>query len=500
MELQFNKIPLPCLRSVAWEVQNQEQTQEVRLSDAMPDIGKVLGAWGQVLVRGKQWLTGGMSVSGGVMAWVLYAPEDGSEARSVEAWIPFQMNWDFPDTERDGAIRVACLLKGMDARSTSARKLMVRACVSVLGEALEPGQVDVYTPGELPEDVQVLRKSYPITLPREAGEKTFLLDEELTLPASAPALDKLIRFDLQPELIDQKVMSEKVVFRGAANLRILYRAEDGQLKTWDFEIPFSQYTELEREYDQDAMAQVTLALTSLELEPGEDDRLHLKAGLVGQYIIYDRPMVEMIEDAYSPDRQIKLQMQSLELPAVLEQRRETLRAEQTHPVEEGSQAVDIAFLTEHPKLRRQENLVQMEIPGTFQLLYLDENGATQSGTARWDGKWELPAGEGSRVKAAAFLTGRPQVSLGDGNAEMRADVLLNIQTEADQGMPMVTALELGEQTELDPGRPSLILRRAGEDRLWDLAKNCHSTVEAIRKANQLQEEPAPDRILLIPVC
>ena len=64
---------------------------------------------------------------------------------------------------------------------------------------------------------------------------------------------------------------------------------------------------------------------------------------------------------------------------------------------------------------------------------------------------------------------------------------------------MVTAVTLGEKKPMDPHRPSLILRRAGEDDLWNLAKKCGSTVEAIREANGLQEEAAPDRLLLIPV-
>ncbi len=43
--------------------------------------------------------------------------------------------------------------------------------------------------------------------------------------------------------------------------------------------------------------------------------------------------------------------------------------------------------------------------------------------------------------------------------------------------------------EPDPARPSLILRRTGEGGLWELAKACGSTVEAIRSANGLEAEP-----------
>ena len=122
MELQFNQTACQCLRQAVWEVKEQEQTQEVRLPDAMPDIGKVLGAWGQPLIRSKEWRGDGMTVSGGVMVWILYAPEDGTSCRSVDAWIPFQIRWDFPQTQHDGSIRAACQLRSADARSTSARR------------------------------------------------------------------------------------------------------------------------------------------------------------------------------------------------------------------------------------------------------------------------------------------------------------------------------------------------------------------------------------------
>ena len=52
----------------------------------------------------------------------------------------------------------------------------------------------------------------------------------------------------------------------------------------------------------------------------------------------------------------------------------------------------------------------------------------------------------------------------------------------------------------DPQRPSLVLRRAGGESLWDMAKKSGSTVAAIRSANKLTEEPKPGQILLIPVC
>ena len=141
MQLQWEKTLISAMGVAVREVQNQEQTLEVRLAEDMPDIGHIICGWGQPLLRAKDWNGDSMSVSGGIMAWVLYAPEDGSDPRCVEGWLPFQLKWNLPKTEHDGVIRCDILLRGVDARVLSARKMMLRAQISAMGEALESQEV-----------------------------------------------------------------------------------------------------------------------------------------------------------------------------------------------------------------------------------------------------------------------------------------------------------------------------------------------------------------------
>ena len=127
MEIQFQKNAVSYLQTLLREQQKQEQTQQIRLSDTMPDIARVLGCWGQILIRGKEWRSGSVGVSGGVNAWVLYQPENDEDLCCVDTWIPFQMKWDVDETERDGIIEVCTSLCHIDTRMLSDRKLMVRA-------------------------------------------------------------------------------------------------------------------------------------------------------------------------------------------------------------------------------------------------------------------------------------------------------------------------------------------------------------------------------------
>ena len=150
MELEFVNKPMDCLRQAVWEIKDEEQTQELKLTDGMPDVGRVLGAWGQLLIRSKEWRGSGMSISGGTLVWVLYEPEDAGELQTVETWVPFSMRWDFPQTKQDGSILINALLRTVDARSVSARKLMIRTVVSAAGQALEPYKQSVYYPEHIP--------------------------------------------------------------------------------------------------------------------------------------------------------------------------------------------------------------------------------------------------------------------------------------------------------------------------------------------------------------
>ena len=497
MQLQFEKQQIQCLHTVKREFQSQEQTQEVRITDGMPDIGSIIGVWGQVILRSKEWQRDGMTVSGGTMVWVQYMPEDGGEPQCIESWLPFQMVWSFPETQHDGKILTQCILRSVDARSTSARKLMLRTNVSILGWALENLDCEVCAPKEVPEDVQLRRASYPMQLPAEAGEKTFSLEETLNLPPSVPKMEKLMAYHMQPEITEEKLMGDKVVFRGTAAVHVLYLSDDGGQYAWDFDIPFTQYSELDGEYAEDAQVMLWPCVTALELDR-EGENLNLKAGLVCQYRITHRVMIEVAEDAYSPHRSVECKFQDLALPGILENKIQTVRIQQNIPMD-GMRLTDVQVYHHPIAVNSTDEQVVITLPGTFQVLYYDMEGNIRTASQKWEDRFTLPLGDDCIVEASFWPVGKNQGSVISGSAQLNAEGELLIETRSRKPILMVTSLELGDLQEVDSRRPSLILRRADGQSLWNLAKACGSSVDAIRDANGLQEDPEKSQMLLIPV-
>ncbi len=487
--MQWNQKTCAFLQQKVNSVQNLEQTLELRLPDGMPDVGNVICAWGQPMIRSKQWRSESMHMSGGVNAWVLYAPEDGSGPRILECWLPVQGKWSFPESKREGVMRIGAQLRSVDARLLSARKLMVRACVGILGEALEPGEVQLTWPEGWPEDVQILENTYPMQVPREAGEKLISMEEELSLPEAK----KLIAWDITPHMTEQNVLGGRAVFKGDARLHLVYMDGEDRIRSGSFSLPFAQYSQLDSDYDKEAMVNALPAVSSLELELSEGKVL-VKAGIICQYIVYDSIRLKVCQDAYSPFRSVECQMQMIIVPTLLQELALPLEMSGEHNA--SGNTADSVFYPDYPVTYREGGDVILEVPGTFQNLFYDENGKLQAVTENVTQRLQLPAGENCCLCVQTCQL----EELSDMGSQMTARIAISAAAMANQEIVMVSDIQLGQENEPDPLRPSMILRRCEDMSLWELAKGCGSTVDAIRRANSLSSDPGPDQMLLIPVC
>ena len=497
MQLQFNKTSIRCLETVLQQAQNGEVTQELRLPEGMPDIGRVLTTWGQIVIRSKQWQADTIQVTGGVLLWTLYAPEDGTEPRSVDSWLPFQLSWSLPEPKREGPMRVLPLLSSADSRSISARKLMLRANVSVLVQAMSPMEAEIYSSGEIPDDVQLLKRTYPLRIPVEGGEKPFLIDEELILPEIGIEAQKLLSLTVSPDITEKRVLTDKVIFKGILTLRTVCRYEDGEIRSADLTVQFSQMSDLDSTYGSDAGVDIRMAVTSLEADMPQNGKVRFKCGLVAQYLLDDRHVLELVQDAYSTQRQIELEGKALRIPAILDERMEYLQAEQSIP--SSGRVADVRFMQNQPQRRQTAQGVDLELSGHFNLLAYEDDGMLHGMTSRWEGTMQLCADGCCDPLVTVKPTGRVQITSSADDLNMSTQLQISMQTGKMEQLPMITAIELGAMNESESAAPSVILLRGSGELLWNLAKQSNSTVSAICDANGIETDVAPDRMILIPI-
>lgn len=496
MELQFQNKPLHCMRQVAWDTKNEEQTLEIRVTEDMPPVDKILAAWGQPIIRSKEWNADQVLVSGGVLAWVLYDAQNGTGPQKVEGWIPFQFKWDLEASERDGVFHTQWLLRSVDARLTGAGKLMVRASVSVLGEGMEETTHELYMPNELPADVQVHKSKYELCIPVEAGEKVLQLDEEMVIPPGQGEIDRVLAYLLRPVVTEKKLMADKFVFRGVGKLQVIYMCTDGRIHTYDTDIPISQYTQLEREYGPDAYLRIIPEISEMEVEKTDPTRLRLKASVVGQYSVWETQTMEVVTDAYSNRRSVERQMAKISLPHMIEE--ETLEGSGrcNIPVADTDPVACVMWMG-HPCVKHSEGGDVAAVEGLGQLLFYDGDGNLCAESRPWEA--EIGSFDGKDPQMVMWADGHSVFEPSEEGGVLKQNLLLSAADVRSEDVDMVVGLTLGDMEKPDPSRPSLVLCTAGDKSLWELAKSCGSTVSAICKANGLDGEPDSNKMLIVPV-
>ena len=498
MELEFNKSTIAYLRSVAGEVKDQEETGEIRVPDGLPDVGRVLCSWGQALIRTKEWRGNGMTASGGILVKVLYEAEGEEGLHCVESWLPFQTKWEFSQTEKDGYIRIIPQVTSVEARMASSRKLIVCARISIDGKAMVSDQISISTGADLPPDVQMLKNTYPLQLPVEAGEKVFSSEDVIPYPPGMPLLAQLVSYTAVPVLSETKLMGDKIVFRGCSKLRFVYLDTSGILHTFNHEVPFSQYTQLDGQYDDNAEITIDFALTGLEIEQGEGDAYNCKIGIAAQYLVCVRTITEIVEDVFSPVRKISCKFEELNIPSVLNRREIPVEPSCSLPVEM-DQIVDAIFNPGIPCRFTENGDMYADLSGTFQVLGTDVMGRISAVTERWMQSVPLNDDVHTIVEMRFKPNNDTACGMNGSSSFVSTELPLEIVILNQKPIPMVTNVEIGEPVRQDPDRPSVILRKAGEDSLWKIAKDAGSSVEAIRMANGIEGELEPERIILIPV-
>jgi hypothetical protein len=278
----------------------------------------------------------------------------------------------------------------------------------------------------------------------------------------------------------------------------MYCGEDGGINTYDFEIPFSQFTELDDAYEESATSHIVPVITGVEIENAEDGSMVVKAGISGQYVVYDCTILECVADAYSIRKDVKPLLRITEIPIILDSREENLCAE-TFLNDGVDRVVDVAFYPDHPRITKENDHVTGEFPCVFQALYYDTDGRLQGVTTRWDGNCELVADEDVRVQMRTRSSKDAQVVFASGKVSLCCEFQIETESRAQKGLEMACGLFIGDTKARNQDVPSLVLRKMGDDSLWDIAKETGSTVESIQKANKLIEEPSSEQMLLIPI-
>lgn len=497
MERSFEASTLDYLKRILQKSLEQEETSQIIVPDSFPDVGRVVDCFGTVCLRSKEIRSGSVTVSCGIDAGILYVPEDGGEMKRIETYLPVTVRMDAPDLQETDKVQYTCQIKAMDCRLANSRKLLLRVSLLSFFEAFTPAQTELYRP-DSETALQTLQSSYPVILPAEYQEKSFSLSEESELPPGQVFPERLEKCQPRLEVTECRLAGDKAMFKGSLSLRLLYTAQSGEPSVWSFEIPFSQYVQLDREYGEEEAA-IELALTGLEAAVSPQlNGFTVSANLLAQCLVSERKELTLVEDAYSVTEDFQPHWVQYEPMGRIDRQllHQTVRAEGSGGVK---RVLDSTVFLGEPVQTRQEDQLQLQLPISANVLWEDEDGQLQGMHVRTEAKWELAMAEGCVCWSRARLEAEPYAAPAGGGAELRCQLAMTAETYPQTGARGICG---GEETPRQTGQlPAVVVRAVEpEETFWSVAKSYHTTVEAILQANPSAKDRREEKeLLLIPL-
>lgn len=504
MELEFESRTTEFLRLAVEGSCRQELTTEAIVPDSEPDAARVVYCCAQMLVRSKECCAGSILISGGVQARALYVSEGEEEQPHVmEAWLPFTLRLDHPEAGEDTQALLDCRVCTADARLVHSRKLLFRAEVGAQVFGFAPDAAVLPLLKQTPPELQLRCRIYPLCLPAETAEKSFLLSDELELPPGQPAISALIGASAAPEPGEQRLVGSKAVFKGNVRLKLVYLTEDGSVHSFTQSLPYSQYCQLTGDYDDDALL-VLPAVTGCEVElqsPPDAARLLYSVHLLAQCLVTQTVTLTFCEDAFSTCGTLCPEWREYSFGCLLD--RQLLRQTLRDAVRcEGLRGVaDTEVWPGLPTMERTEQGLRVTVPVAARVLGFDADGALRGAAGSFQSVTELPAAAETTCLAFPGQSPEAYASAGADGAEVRAELPLELACCTQMELRTLSSGTIDAPDGEQSRRPAVILRRTvGPARLWDVAKEYGTSVASICAANALEaDEVEAGTLLLIPV-
>jgi len=505
LELELKRRCIAHYETVLDITASHEETMEMIVPDAYPDILRIIDTDGVVCIRSREVRNGEAEVSGTVKTHVLYVPESGAGLCRLALDIPFTHRFEGAGLDTRSFPVVTASLRAADARSINPRKILARVDVLLCLKVLRPGELEISTGAEAPSEtgLQVRMTQEEAWFVTGVSEKVFSFSDDVPLPAGRPEAKTILKTKAELECQEAKRIGQKLVLKGEARLWVLYEGGRG-FATAPLTLPFSQIMEMSGA-SEGAECAVALSLTELDVDPApesvEGHALSVSLQILAQATATETIALPLLTDLYSTAFELAPARAACSLRTCAGRNRSRQTVRELLETTELPQSV----LDAHVRVGAvqesgdgESRTVQAEVEIT--VVYLGEDGGVLSAMRRLTVSASMDAMGAGR--ACAYCEGEVFAAPSAEGVEARFTICFERMGVCTRKCMCVSGVPTENAVALDrAGRPSVVLRMPDDaEDLWSLAKAYHTTPEDILVANGLDAEAAlpRGRLLLIP--
>lgn len=478
----------------------KEETLEMIVPDACPDILEIVDTDATAQLRGKECAEGCVTLYGAALCSVLYQPENGGCLQKLRAEIPIQLTADLERLTSQSKCTVQPRITLAETRAVNPRKVLIRINLVFDLNAYQPTVLRYCTDMEERDTfgIEQRMERQKGTFVVHVSERPFTYADEVQISGSKAAIQDVLRVRSRAFCSETRLIGGKLVFKGGTAIQLLYLSREEQLCSAEFELPFSQILDVGNVSDT-ADFQLDIAVTGCQCSQTDPEGrgLSVELELLAQAVIRESRELTVITDAYSIRHPGAPEFSTYLLPQLLEHgtRRQMVR-EVIETVSMAQEVCEVRAFAGPVKVGAAELSAEVRL----MVLYLTEEGSYASVTRQIAVKCPVEIGENTLCVASCDLPELDATATA-GGIEVRVGADFQLLLLEQGRFYGLSNFELDAEQPLEQeNQPSIVLRQITEgETLWEIAKAYLTTQTEIEQANGLSaESAAPGQMLLIP--
>ncbi|MGN0383549.1 MAG: SPOCS domain-containing protein [Eubacterium sp.] len=503
------------MRKVDEEIESQfTLDDDYTVPDTKPPVGRILRENGSVKVDQMRVNNGSVKADGHLEFAVLYSSPGETMAYSLAGMIPFSETFNMAEVKEGDMVDIELEVEDLRIEAINPFKLNVRAVIKAELESDRSIMREIAVEAADTEPIDVITQEMEI-ITRAVNQRDVLrIKDMIEIPASKPGIYRIIWSDKWLKNISTKVYDGSVEVSGEIAVFVLYAPEEDNVPMqWaSFIVPFSGSVEVKDARD-DMIGNIDVNIGGFDINAasnseGEQKQLDIEAALDLDINLYEEEEMQLLDDVYSPYKEIETQTEQADFEKLLIKNSSKIKV--TGKVSCGQDDILQVINTEGKakiyEITQTDNGVLVEGALMVSILYMSSNDAQPIGVCRGvvpiSHVIEVPGlSEDSIYKLKQYVEQVSANVVSGGEVEIKANIILDIMAFDRIRKDVVTGIT---ESMLDPeiirALPAFVFYIVQKgDSLWSIAKNNYTTVENLKKINELTSDQIKpgDRLLIV---
>ncbi len=422
-------------------------------------------------------------------ARVIYTDDDSGCLRSITKTETFSKNFVLMSKPEVYKVRVETRTISINCRLQNSRRINVKSVIATAVKVI--GNCDVGTQDDTYENhIQTTFEKTNANLLVGSGDCTTRVEGNMECSTD---IAEIISSDGNASIIDVKVINDKLIVKGEIDVHAVYMAGETPdcLCFSNCVIPFSDVIDVQGALES-SLYNINATLTDIRCNITDSkNEISVDAGVLLSAAVYNFTEINILQDIYSTKNEISVSDKKINIESLCENNK--FPHSLTDNVQCDLDDARIVGITAKPNIKvvsAQDGMlvIEGEMPVTMYMCNEREYKITDK-TIEFSVSRPLPICDGNmRCEADALLKNISYTMPDPHTVTINASLEININCFTSNTYSVIDSYEVLQDKPLNTCKGVILYYAECGEKLWDIAKQYHSSVDIIRRDNSIESD------------